>query len=134
MGDAILAVFGSPASHGDDPVRAVSTALKMDESLASLNEELAQRGVPPLRIGIALHTGLVVAGNIGAPQRMDFTVIGDSVNLVSRIEGLNKVYGTKILMSEETYKRVENVFGGELVAETAVRGRAGEVRLYGVKP
>ncbi len=134
MGDAILAVFGSPVSHGDDPIRAITTALKMEESLATLNEELAERGVSPLRIGIALHTGMVVAGNIGAPQRMDFTVIGDSVNLVSRIEGLNKVYDTNILMSEETYKLVDEVFEGVLVAETSVRGREGEVRIYGVKP
>lgn len=133
MGDAILAVFGSPHAHGDDPVRAVRTAMKMQEALAVLNDDLERQGIPRLRIGIALHTGQVVAGNIGSPQRMDFTVIGDSVNLVSRIEGLNKRYGTDILMSEDTYRIVQDIVPAEMIAQTPVRGRRQDVKVYTVR-
>lgn len=133
IGDAILSVFGSPVAHGDDPERAIRTALHMGSALDSLNGKLAGQGIPPLKIGMALHTGLVVAGNIGSPLRMDFTVIGDSVNLVSRIEGLNKEYGTRILMSESTFQQVRGIVEAELIAETAVRGRKQEIRIYGLK-
>ncbi|HKI99227.1 MAG TPA: adenylate/guanylate cyclase domain-containing protein [bacterium] len=131
IGDAILAVFGAPVSHEDDAVRAVRAALQMSETLAELNLDLAARGLPVLRTGTALHTGMVVAGNVGSTERMEYTVIGDTVNLVARVEELNKTYGTDLLMTEQTHALAGHGVPGDWVGETLVRGRDQPVRLYG---
>jgi adenylate cyclase len=130
IGDAVLAVFGTPVSRRDDPERALLAALKMQTVVKDLNQELRAKGRPPVKIGIAVHTGVVVAGNIGSPQRMEYTVIGDHVNLVARVEELNKKYDTDILLTDECYKRVHNLFEGDMVGETTVRGRKKPIKLY----
>ncbi len=133
MGDAILAVFGSPIPHPDDPVRAVQSAIDMHKMVKRVNEIFEKAGKPSLKIGIAVHTGKVVAGNIGSPRRMEFTVIGDAVNVVSRVEELNKVYKTSLLITEDTYKLLQGAFPFEYVGETNIRGRQGLVKLYTLK-
>jgi adenylate cyclase len=134
MGDAILAVFGAPVTGPDDSRRAVRAALQMAEALKELNGELRGRGLPELRTGTALHTGTVVAGNVGSNERMEYTVIGDPVNLVARVEELNKTYGTDLLMTEETFARAGEPLAGDWVGETTVRGRTQPVRLFGHRP
>jgi adenylate cyclase len=103
IGDAVMALFGVPTSHGNDADRAVSTARNMHRALALMNE---RRTGPTLKIGVALCSGPVIAGQVGAPDRMNYTVIGDPVNLASRIEGAAKAYGSGILICETTFKRL----------------------------
>jgi class 3 adenylate cyclase len=100
IGDAIVALFGAPISHPDDVPRAVNSALEMRRRLAILNAERQKRGEFPLETGIGIHTGSVLAGNIGSESRLNYTVMGDSVNLAARLEGLTKFYGAGILITD----------------------------------
>lgn len=105
-GDGVMALFGAPVHHGDDPERAVRAALDMVARLPRLNAELATRGLEPLRIGVGIHTGEVIAGKIGPDERVEYSVVGDPVNLASRIEGLTKEVHAVILASADTAARL----------------------------
>ncbi|MDI6726611.1 MAG: adenylate/guanylate cyclase domain-containing protein, partial [Smithellaceae bacterium] len=100
MGDAIMAVYGAPLDQPDHALRACKTSLEMLSSLDTLREKWRQEGRPDLDIGIGINSGDMVVGNMGSQMRFDYTVMGDRVNLGSRLEGLNKVYGTRIILSE----------------------------------
>ncbi|MBK6768010.1 MAG: GAF domain-containing protein [Ardenticatenales bacterium] len=102
IGDAIVAVFGVPFAHDDDADRAVRAAAAMRRALRELNTELADEDMPALDVGIGIHTGHVFSGNIGSPRRMDFTVMGDGVNLASRVESASKQYRAPVLLTEST--------------------------------
>ena len=129
VGDAIMAIFGAPLSRRDDPVRAVRTALDMAKAMAALNDELRRDGVPPLAIGIGVNTAEVVAGNMGSTTRLNYTVIGDGVNLASRLEGLTRMYGVPILVSESTKSQAPGFLYREI--DTArVKGKTKTVTLY----
>lgn len=106
IGDAIMALFGAPLVGPADADNAVAVANEMCRVLRRLNEQRVARGEAAIDIGVGLSTGEVVAGNIGSPKRMDYTVIGDSVNLASRLEGANKFYGTQVLLSEFTHRKL----------------------------
>jgi len=132
IGDAIMAVFGAPVSKPDDARRAVRAAVRMRQALVKLNERLAARGAPPIKTGIGLHTGEVVAGNIGSEARMEYTVIGDAVNLASRLESSTKELGTDVLISEDTNALLDNEVETRAVREITVKGRAKPVVVYEV--
>lgn len=106
IGDALMAVFGAPFVTADDTDNAVCAATAMLQRLRSFNTEWAARGRIPIDIGVGIDTGAVIAGTVGSPKRMDYTVIGEHVNLASRIEAANKQYGTHILISEHTKSRL----------------------------
>jgi adenylate cyclase len=132
IGDAIMAVFGAPVPKPQDAVNAVRAAVRMREALVKLNERLKARGMPELASGIGIHTGVVVAGNIGSEQRMEYTVIGDAVNLTSRLESATKELQVPVLISEETYKRVQGQVKTREVKQLQVKGRAAPVMTYEV--
>jgi adenylate cyclase len=132
IGDAIMAVFGAPVSRADDAVRAVRAAVRMRQALLHLNARLSARGVPELRTGIGIHTGIVVAGNIGSETRMEYTVIGDAVNLASRLESSTKELGVDVLISEDTFELTRHVTIARPVREITVKGRRQPVMTYEV--
>jgi adenylate cyclase len=132
IGDAIMAVFGAPVSRPDDAKNAVRAAVRMRQALARLNERLAERGLAPLQTGIGLHTGEVVAGNIGSERRMEYTVIGDAVNLASRLEGTTKELGVSVVISDVTHALTRDVVETRPLKEITVKGRAQPVMTYEV--
>jgi len=132
IGDAIMAVFGAPVPKPEDAVNAVRAAVKMRGALQGLNTRLAGRGLQTLRTGIGIHTGEVVAGNIGSEKRMEYTVIGDAVNLASRLESNTKELGVNVLISEDTYELTKHVVEARPVREITVKGRKAPVMTYEV--
>ena len=132
IGDAIMAVFGAPVSKHDDAVRAVRAAVKMRSALVHLNERLATRGLGPLRTGIGIHTGEVVAGNIGSERRMEYTVIGDAVNVASRLESSTKDLGVGVLISDDTWALCKDQITARPMKEITVKGRARPVMAHEV--
>jgi len=132
IGDAILAVFGWPMSRQDHAKLAVAAALDMKVRLAVLNNTLVKEGRKSIAIGIAIHTGKAVAGNIGSREKVQYTVIGDTVNLASRMESANKDYGTDLIVSRPVYLATKDYFDFQDMGEKAVRGRTEPVHIYQV--
>ncbi|MGD8988695.1 MAG: adenylate/guanylate cyclase domain-containing protein, partial [Syntrophobacterales bacterium] len=124
IGDAIMAVFGAPLEQIDHPSRACRTALKMLQRLAKMQQKWESEGAPRLDIGIGINTGPMVVGNMGSERRFDYTVMGDSVNLASRLEGINKEYGTQVVISEFTHELVKDDFFCRELDAVRVKGRA----------
>jgi adenylate cyclase len=132
IGDAIMAVWGDTLhmSEEDKAVKAVKASLEMLEALASLNSSITARGYAPLGIGIGLNYGEAIVGNIGHAQRMEFTVLGDAVNLAARLEGATKVYHQQILVGESVYKLAGNKIAFRFVANLLVKGKETAVPVY----
>ena len=133
IGDGIMALFGAPVPHPDDARRAVACALGMVKRNKEYNRRRADRSLPPLIIGIGLHTGAAVVGNIGAPEKMEYTAIGDTVNVASRIEGENKTFHSQLLVSEATYEQVREQVAAELAGYANLKGVAEPVAVYKIQ-
>ncbi len=130
VGDEIMAIYGVPVSTGRDEEMAVRTAMRMKEVLADMNERRAGKGRETIRFGIGIHTGEVVAGNIGSHRRLEYTVIGQTVNMASRIEALNKFLGTDILITEQTYAQVHHLVDVEKQRLVRVKGIEQPIQTY----
>ncbi|MDD5712658.1 MAG: CHASE2 domain-containing protein, partial [Smithellaceae bacterium] len=130
MGDAIMAVYGAPLDQPDHALRACRTAIDMMQELHSLQKKWSSEGRPVLNIGIGINSGDMVVGNMGSEMRFDYTVMGDSVNLGSRLEGINKEYGTNIVISEYTYKAVQDALFCRELDAVRVKGKHLPVKIY----
>ena len=132
IGDAIMAIFGTPIAHDDDPDRGVRAAIQMMTKLYKYNEKRVNLGNPPIDHGMGLNTDQIVSGNIGSAKRMDYTVIGDGVNLASRLESGCKEYGTHILISEYTFQALKATYRTRQVDKVIVKGKTVPVGAYEV--
>jgi adenylate cyclase len=132
IGDAIMAIFGTPLPHEDDADRAIRAAIAMLSDLRTYNETRLAFGRKPIDMGVGLNTGQIVSGNIGSPKRMDYTVIGDGVNLASRLEGACKEYGARILVSEDTLDRARGTYRMREMDRVIVKGKTQPVAVYEV--
>jgi class 3 adenylate cyclase/HAMP domain-containing protein len=149
IGDAIMAFWGAPEKHNDDALQSVLSGLDMIDALAGFNENQRRLGKPEFRIGIGINYGEVTVGNIGSERKMDYTVIGDAVNLASRMEGLTKTYHSEILISESLYAELQKPVAAaatqsgaasnapklyyRLLDTVAVKGKTKGVKIYTVK-
>jgi adenylate cyclase len=132
IGDGIMATFGTPIPANDDCLRAVSCAIAMQRSLQEWNQERAGRGESPLVQSIGIHYGLVVAGNIGTPERLEYTVIGDTVNVASRIESLCKEMVESILISDSVKQRLPREIKTRALGTFNLRGKETKLDLHAV--
>lgn len=130
MGDAIMAFWGAPVPNEDHAYCACLTAVKQLEDLKLMQDRWAANGLPVIDIGIGLNTGYAVAGNMGSSHRMDYTVMGDTINLGSRLEGTNKQYGTRIIISEFTYAKVKDRIYARELDDIRVKGKHEPVKIY----
>ncbi len=130
MGDAIMAFFGAPVKHSQHAQEACRCALESLVKLKELQQEFEQQGLPHIDIGIGINTGDMSVGNMGSNIVQNYTVMGDSVNLASRLEGINKEYGTRIVISEFTYEEVKKNFTAREIDRVRVKGKLEPVRIF----
>jgi class 3 adenylate cyclase/HAMP domain-containing protein len=138
IGDAIMAFWGAPEKHDDDALQSVLSGLDMIDAVAKFNENQRKLGKCEFKIGIGLNYGEVTVGNIGSERKMDYTVIGDAVNLASRMEGLTKTYHSEVLISESLFKELQKSapsagLSYRLLDTVAVKGKTQGVRIFTVK-
>lgn len=132
IGDAVMAIYGAPLDNPDHALDAIRTGLQMQVGLEVLNAGWKERGLSALRMGIGIHTGSVFAGNVGSEKQMKYTVIGDAVNVAARVEGLNKDLKTTLLITEETYRTIQDEVQVRDCGELKVKGRHQAVKVYEV--
>jgi len=132
IGDAVMAIFGEPIQDKNHAVNAVRCANEMLKKVRQLQEKWLIEGRPKIEIGIGINTGEAFVGNIGSEKRLEYTVIGDMVNLASRIESYNKVYKTNFLISSTTYEQVRNIADVIKISEVSIRGKAKKLNIYEV--
>jgi adenylate cyclase len=130
IGDSIMAFWGSPYPQPDHAERACKAGLAMLKALAGLHVRWQAEGKPKLNIGIGIHTGPMLVGNMGSKRRFNFTIMGDNVNLASRLEGLNKEFGTRLIISEPTYQTVQGKMLARELDLIRVTGKTRPVRIY----
>lgn len=132
IGDAVMAIFGEPIQDKNHAQNAVKCAYSMLEKVKELQKKWAQEGKPKIEIGVGISTGEVFVGNIGSVNRMEYTVIGDTVNLASRLEGYNKTYKTKLLISPNTYEEVKSIVDVIKISDVQIRGKVNKMNIYEV--
>lgn len=132
LGDGLLAFWGVPDRLDDHAARAVRAARDMRKALVEINRYREQDGLPPIKVGIGIHTGNVAAGMLGGALQSEYTIIGDAVNVASRIEGLTKEHGVDLLLSETTWAQTGDLPNAKRLAEAEIRGRKEPVVLYTV--
>ena len=134
IGDEIMAVFGAPLYRSDHPMLAVEASMEMRRRLGTVNRHLKEQGLDPLAHGIGIHTGEVLAANIGSPERLSYALVGDTVNLASRLQELNKVFGTEIILSGATRAHLGERFPLVALPPTQVKGKSHAVDIYSLLP
>jgi adenylate cyclase len=132
IGDAIMACFGLPVPHDDDADRALRAGISMIRELWAWNADRRAKGLKTVDMGLGLNTDTVVSGNIGSPKRMDYTVIGDGVNLASRLESACKAYSARILVSESTVKKLRGTYRMRDIDLVVVKGKTEPIRVFEV--
>jgi adenylate cyclase len=130
MGDAIMALWGAPLDLPDHAKIACSSSLEMVEKLKELKKKWKEEGIPSFDIGIGLNSGNAIVGNMGSSTRFDYTAMGDNVNLASRMEGLNKLYGTNIIITQKTYNIVKDDFEIRKLDAVKVKGKKKPILIY----
>lgn len=130
IGDAIMAFWGAPVADEEQADNALKAALGMVTALSGLNVKLRSRGKPEINIGIGIYTGPAIVGNVGSKARFDYTAIGDTVNVASRLEGLNKTYGTNIIIGETTKAKLREQYNPRLLDSVEVKGRKQPLEIY----
>jgi adenylate cyclase len=132
IGDAVMAIFGEPIQDKNHAQNAVKCAYAMLQKVRELQKKWSKEGKPKIEIGVGISTGEVFVGNIGSINRMEYTVIGDTVNLASRLEGYNKTYKTKLLISPNTYNEVKGIVDVIKISDVQIRGKANKMDIYEV--
>jgi len=130
IADNVMAFWGAPVEVKDQAFKACEASIKMKEAVEELNKELKEKGLAEIAINIGINTGTVVVGNVGSEKQTNYTVMGDTVNLASRIKGLNKYFHTNIIISETTYEEVKDRFYFRELDLTRVKGKTKPVRIY----
>ncbi|MGZ6135479.1 MAG: adenylate/guanylate cyclase domain-containing protein, partial [Myxococcaceae bacterium] len=130
IGDALMAFWGAPLPQEDHAVRACRTALRFLDVLEQLRRSWRAEGLPEIEIGVGINSGPMVVGNMGSDLRFDYTVMGDAVNMASRLEGANKLFQTSIMVSEDTWNRVASQATGRRLGSLRLRGRSESVRVW----
>jgi adenylate cyclase len=130
IGDAVMAFWGAPVAQEDHALRACRAAMRFLEALERLRPGWREDGVGDVRIGVGINTGPMVVGNMGSDVRFDYTVMGDAVNLASRLEGANKLFGTQVLLSEETHAQVAGAVCARKLGSVRVRGKQQPTQVY----
>ena len=130
IGDALMAFWGAPLDDDDQAYHAVATAIAMQKAMAALREDFAKENLPPIRMRIGIHSGSAVVGNLGSAKRLGYTAIGDDVNLAARLEGINKLYGTGIMLSGDTARQVEGRIALRPVDRVIVKGKSQAVEVF----
>jgi len=131
IGDAIMAFYGAPLAQPDHAVRGCKTAIEMIQALREIQPDWQARSLPRIDIGIGLNSGEMTVGNMGSDERFDYTIMGDNVNLASRLEGINKQYGTNIVISQYTYELIRNnAFFVRELDSVRVKGKREPVTIY----
>ena len=130
IGDSVMAFYGAPQEQSDHAIRACHCALRMIKFLGKQQKVWQEQGLPVIRIGIGINTGQMVVGNIGSDKRFDYTVMGDHVNIASRLESLTKNYDANIIVSEYTQEKAKDEFDFRELGEVQIRGREKPIRIY----
>lgn len=130
IGDAIMAVFGEPINDENHPANAVKCGFEMLQKVRELDKKWQTENKPVIEIGVGINTGDVFVGNIGSEKRMEYTVIGDTVNLASRLESYNKTYKTHILISSTTYENAKDYISVNQITDVEIRGKADKITIY----
>ena len=132
IGDAVMAIFGEPIQDKNHALNAVKCGYEMLLKVKELQKKWAEEGKPKIEIGVGINTGEVFVGNIGSVNRMEYTVIGDTVNLASRLESYNKVYKTKMLISSSTYEETKSFIDVIRISDVEIRGKSHKMDIYEV--
>ncbi|MCF8068053.1 MAG: adenylate/guanylate cyclase domain-containing protein [Desulfobacterales bacterium] len=130
IGDCIMAFWGTPVSSNEDETMACLAALDCYRALAGINQKLAEKGIPPIDMRFGIHSGEVIAGNLGSERLFDYTVIGDTVNIASRLESANKFFKTRIIVSGATISKAEDIFETRMIGDIAVKGKSSAIPIY----
>ena len=130
IGDSVMAIWGAPTPVEDHAVRACRAAVAMTRELEKVNSLWSRQGKPTLGLRIGINSAEVLVGNIGSPDRLSYTVLGDGVNVASRLEGKNKELGTKICISDSTYELAKDYIVARPIRPVSVKGRTGEFMVY----